>query len=409
MNLLVIHQHSIAAGQPGGSRFREFGRHWIARGHGVTLIAGALNYATGEVPADLVGRVVTKRDEDGVEVWRCHVPRTYNSHFLGRLWSFAGFLLSGALAVLRSSRPDVVIASSPPLTTALLGWFAAVRHRVPWVFEVRDIWPESAITTGVISRHGAFTRALFALERFACSRADRICVLTPAFRDDLLARRLATEDRILFAPNGADLSLMAPASRETEFRRTHKWGERFVALYAGAHGRANALMQLVDAAECLRDRTDILIVTVGDGPERTSCAAAARERGLTNIEFLGPVAKEQMAEVINSADAGLAVLQNNPTFLTVYPNKAFDYMACGRPTVLAIDGVARDLVCKEANAGLFAAPEDGAALAAAIVELADHPERAATLGRNGHNWVVANASRETLADRYVSALEALVR
>ena len=156
-------------------------------------------------------------------------------------------------------------------------------------------------------------------------------------------------------------------------RRELGWGDRFVVMYAGAHGRANAIGQLVDAAERLRDRKDILIATVGDGPERARHEEAARERGLDNIQFCGPQPKSRMVDVVNACDVGAAVLQDNPTFRTVYPNKVFDYMACARPTLLAIDGAARRLVCDEAQAGVFATPEDGQAIADAIRILADDP------------------------------------
>jgi glycosyltransferase involved in cell wall biosynthesis len=125
------------------------------------------------------------------------------------------------------------------------------------------------------------------------------------------------------------------------------------------------------------------------------------------VQFIGAVPKDRMPAVIAAADLGLAVLQNNPTFRTVYPNKVFDYMACERPTVLAIDGVARRLVCDEARAGLFAEPEDGRSIADAIATLADRPLEAAALGRSGREWVTANAARPVLADRYLCALEAL--
>jgi glycosyltransferase involved in cell wall biosynthesis len=303
----------------------------------------------------------------------------------------------------------VVIATSPPLTTAIPG-FVAARLRLrqaPLVFEVRDLWPESAITTGVIRAGGVLARLLYALERFACKHADAVTVLTPAFADDLQTRGLVTADRILFVPNGADVDAFTPAPRDNPVRRELGWGSRFVALYAGAHGRANALHQLIDAARHLSGRPDVLIATVGDGPERARLEAEAHSQQLDNIQFLGPMAKERMPYVISAADAGLAVLQNNPTFKTVYPNKVFDYMACERPTVLAIDGAARRLACDEANAAIFAEPENGRAIAAAIEQLADSSEYARTLARNGRAWVVANAARPVLAQRYLHALRAL--
>ena len=179
-------------------------------------------------------------------------------------------------------------------------------------------------------------------------------------------------------------------------------------MYAGAHGRANAVGQLVETAERLRDRSDILIACVGDGPERASIEERARSRGLTNIQFCGPQPKERMPAFVNACDVGAAVLQNNPTFRTVYPNKVFDYMACARPTLLAIDGVARKLVCEDARAGVFATPEDPAAISDAIRRLVDDPDGRAEMGQRGLSWVRANATRESLAARYLDVLQKLV-
>jgi glycosyltransferase involved in cell wall biosynthesis len=159
----------------------------------------------------------------------------------------------------------------------------------------------------------------------------------------------------------------------------------------------------------LRALPNILIASAGDGPERRACEQRAAQLGLTNIVFLGPIPKEQMPELVNAADAGAAVLQANPTFKTVYPNKVFDYMACARPVVLAIDGVARSLVCDVARAGVYAEPENPKSLASAIEWLAGHPAECATMGANGRTWVVDNASREVLAAKYLAILENLTK
>ncbi|TAJ98625.1 MAG: glycosyltransferase WbuB [Chloroflexota bacterium] len=408
MRILVIHQYFLAPGQPGGggSRFNEFARLWRESGHEVTVIAGTVDHATG-LPLEGTRGWIHRRDERGVDVRRCHVPGSYRHGYFGRMWAFLGFAVTGTIGAISAPRPDVIIATSPPLTAAITGAVASLWHRRPWVFEVRDLWPESAVTTGVLKPHGLLTRLLYALERIACRRAAIITVLTPAFADDLKRRHLAAEAKLKFVPNGADLEVFAPASRLNAARERYGWQDRFVALYAGAHGRANAIMQLVDAATALRDRHDIRIVSVGDGPERHACEREAEVRGLSNIQFIGPVPKDEMPGLINASDVGLAVLQNNPTFLTVYPNKVFDYMACQKPVVIAIDGIARTLVCETASAGLFAAPEDGNAIAAAVIKLRDDPGLAAALGRNGLAWVRTHADRRVLARRYLDALSTL--
>lgn len=409
MKILVVHQYYLMPGQYGGSRFNEMSRLWAAQGHQVSVIAGTVDHGSGKAPAKYRGRWITEERDGDVSVYRCHVPASYGAGYAGRMWGFFGFTLSAATAALRAVKPDVVIATSPPLIAVLPGWVAArFFRRVPWIFEIRDLWPESAVTTGVLAAKSPLTRVLYALERWACGSATVVNVLTPAFQENLERRGLASKAKISFVPNGADVEMFNPGPRDNAARREWEWGDRFVAMYAGAHGRANAIRQLVDSAEALRSRPDILIASVGDGPERLELEAEARARRLENIRFYGPVGKSRMPDLVNACDAGMAVLQKNTVFRTVYPNKVFDYMACARPSVLAIDGVARDLVCGQARAGLFAEPEDGAAIASAIRQLADHPEEAAQMGRNGFEWVRANATRESLASKYLDVMRSIV-
>jgi glycosyltransferase involved in cell wall biosynthesis len=411
VRILVVHQYYLMPGQPGGSRFNELARLWADAGHQVTVVAGSLNYATGETPEHLRGHWVVKEQDGPVTVYRCHVPASYGKSYAGRMWAFFGFTLSAASAALFAERPDVVIATSPPLVAAIPGWIGARARFRParLIFEVRDLWPESAITTGVLREGALLTRLLYLLERWSCWSADRVNVLTPAFRENLADRGLASESKIVFVPNGADAERFTPGAPANGLRAELGWGDRFVVMYAGAHGRANALGQLVETAERLRDRPEILIACVGDGPERKGLAEEARRRGLENIVFNGPQPKERMPEVVRACDVGAAVLQRNPTFRTVYPNKVFDYMACEKPTLLAIDGVARQLVCDEARAGVFAEPEDPEAIAAAIRTLADDAAGRAEMGRRGRAWVLANATRESLAKRYLDVMEELLR
>jgi len=410
MRILIVHQYYLMPGQPGGSRFNEMARLWAEQGHLVTVIAGTIDYASGKVPERYQGRWVSKENDGAVLVYRCHVPATYATSYAGRMWAFLGFTLSASTAAFRAPRHDIVIATSPPLIATIPGWIAAriSRNPVPWIFEVRDLWPESAITTGVLKAGSLLTKLLYTLEQWACRSASKINVLTPAFQVDMEKRGLAAQAKFCFVPNGADTESFWPGPRDNETRRQLGWSDRFVVMYAGAHGRANALHQLVDAAAELRDRPDILIACIGDGPERQRLTEEAERRGLKNIRFHGAKPKASMPDIVNACDAGAAVLQNNPTFRTVYPNKVFDYMSCARPVLLAIDGAARTLVCDEAKAGVFAEPENPKAIASAIRFLADHPDTRAAMAANGRRWVVANASRDALAGRYLDVLMDLV-
>lgn len=409
MKILIISQYYLMSNQAGGSRFNEMARFWAEQGHDVAVIAGTVDYSTGKMPDRYRGRWVVQEQDGRVNVYRCRVSESYGRSYRGRMWAFLNFMLSASLAVVRAKRPDVVVATSPPLVVAVPGFIASqLRFRsVPWVFEVRDLWPESAVTTGVLRPNSFLTRVLSLLERWAYRAADRINVLTPAFEENITRRGLAPASKITMIPNGADLEHFEPGPRDNSVRRQYGWGDRFVVLYAGAHGRANAVHQLVRAARILSNRPDILIATVGDGPERSTAEQEAKRQNLANIQFLGVQPKSRMPDFIRAADAGAAVLQNNPTFRTVYPNKVFDYMACSRPTLLAIDGVARKLVCEEARAGVFAEPENERSIADAIVYLADHPAACSRMGASGYEWVLNNASRRKLADRYLAVLSEL--
>jgi lipopolysaccharide/colanic/teichoic acid biosynthesis glycosyltransferase/glycosyltransferase involved in cell wall biosynthesis len=408
VKILVVHQYYLQPGKSGGSRFNELARLWTAAGHEVTVLAGTADYASGEVPKKYQGRLLTREKDGQVNVIRCFTPRFEGSSSLSRMIAFSGFTAAASVAALLERKSDAVIATSPPLLNPLPGFIAARLRLRPaaLVFEIRDLWPESAVTTGVLSASSPLTKALYALERWACRAADCINVLTPAFRDDLVKRGLAPESKIVFVPNGADEAFV-PSDDTAATRARLGWGDRKVFLYAGAHGRANALLQLVEAAKLLRDRPDILIACAGDGPQREELQKKANEYGLTNIVFHGPRGKAEMPAIVAAADAGLAVLQDNPTFRTVYPNKVFDYMACAKPTVLAIDGIARKLVVDEARAGVFVQPERPAELAEAIRKLADDPALRKQLGEAGLPWVRANAGRAALATRYLRILQQL--
>ncbi|MGD0294797.1 MAG: glycosyltransferase family 4 protein [Terracidiphilus sp.] len=410
MKILIVHQYYLMPGQPGGSRFNDMARIWAEQGHKVTVIAGTVDHASGKRPEQYDGHWISKENDGAVLVYRCHVPTTYSCSYLGRMWAFVGFTLSASTAALRVPQPDIVIATSPPLVAAIPGWIAArlSRHPVPWIFEVRDLWPESAVTTGVLRAGSLLTKLLYALERWACRTACKINVLTPAFQSDMEKRALATSTKFCFVPNGADTVAFFPGPRDNETRRQLGWGDQFVVMYAGAHGRANALYQLIEAATELQDRADILIACIGDGPDRQRLTEEVEGRSLKNIRFYGARPKASMPEIVNACDAGAAVLQNNPTFRTVYPNKVFDYMSCARPVLLAIDGAARTLVCEQAKAGVFAEPENGQAIASAIRFLADHPEIRAEMAANGRRWVLENASRDALAARYLDVITGLV-
>lgn len=409
MKILIVHQYYLAPSDAGGSRWNQFARYWAQAGHEVTVLAGMVHYAVGTKPAAYKGRfVVREREPSGVTVYRCHVSESYNRSFLGRFWAYLSFLVSSTLVgLLRAGRADVVLATSPPLTVAPTMCLLSLLKRAPAVFEVRDLWPESAIDTGVLTSR-PLIRLSYALEALAYRRARWINVLTPAFERALIEKKGVSADRISMIPNGADLDLMTPGGKDNHVRRELGLDGKFVVSYFGAHGRANRVGQLLDAAERLREGDpEVRIMLVGDGMEKPGVVADARRRGLDNVIFVDAVPKDQVSAYINASDVCTAVLMRNDTFRTVYPNKVFDYMCCARPIVIGLDGVARQLV-KDAGAGLYAEPENPDAFVEAVRTLKGDPELCKRMGESGRAYARKRFSRRELAEKYLRVLQGLI-
>jgi glycosyltransferase involved in cell wall biosynthesis len=317
------------------------------------------------------------------------------------VFSFFIFMLSSFLAGWRVRNVDLVWGTSPPIFQGATAWALARLKRVPFLFEVRDLWPAFAIQVGVL-RQPQLIRLSEWLERFLYHNADRLVVNSPGFVEHVKARGARQVDLV---PNGADTAMFDPHASGIVYRQKHGLEGRFVALYAGAHGMSNDLGVLLQAAAQLADRPEIAIVLLGDGKDKPALVAQAQEMGLENVYFLPPVPKTEMTVALAAADACIAILKPIPLYGTVYPNKVFDYMAAARPVILAIDGVIREVV-EAADAGVFTPPGDPTALAETIRALADDPERGRAMGMNGRRYVETHFDREMLAEKLASLVEA---
>ncbi len=275
---------------------------------------------------------------------------------------------------------------------------------MPFLFEVRDLWPAFAIGVGVL-RNPLLIRASQWLERFLYRHADLLLVNSPGFIEHV---RRGGARRIELVPNGADPAMFDPAASGEDFRRLHHLQGRFVVLYAGAHGMSNDLAVALQAAALLPQSSPVTVVLLGDGKEKPALLAQARELGLKNVLFIPPAPKQEMAQALAAADACLAILKPVELYKTVYPNKVFDYMAAGRAVILAIDGVIREVV-EEAGAGVFTPPGDPQALAQAMLDLASQPETCKAMGSRGRQAVETRFSRGVLAEELEGILERLVR
>ncbi|HNJ12669.1 MAG TPA: glycosyltransferase family 4 protein, partial [Anaerolineales bacterium] len=302
MHILIIHQAFASLNEPGGTRHHEFARLLTAHGHQVTVIASPVSYITGSAFRASVSSEVT---EYKVTILRASVYDAHHRSFLHRIVAFFSFMLSSFWVGLGVKNVDLVWGTSPPIFQGVTAWVLARIKGAKFLFEVRDLWPQFAIAVGVLKNPVLILLSEW-LERFLYRRADRVMVNSPGFLEPVTSRGAK---RVELIPNGADPSMFDPNNDGMEFRRSNQLMDKFVVLYAGAHGMSNDLEVVLDAAALLVDRNEIQLVLLGDGKEKPALMARAQKMDLKNVTFLPSVPKTEMASALAGADACLAILK----------------------------------------------------------------------------------------------------
>jgi len=389
------------------ARISELAREWVRQGHDVTVVTGLPNHPTGIVPPEYRGTWFRRESLDGITVFRNWVFATPNEGFVKRTLGHLSFMVSTLLFTLPRARHfDVLVVSSPTFFVVISTWIMSRVWRIPYVFEVRDLWPGIFVELGIL-KNRAIIGVLEAIEMFLYRGAAQVVVVTDAFGGILRQRGIAA-DRITTITNGVDVDAYQPAARDTTLRREHGFGDAFVALYIGAHGISQALSALLDAAAALADDPSIVVVFVGEGAEKKLLQARAAELGLRNVRFFPGQPKARMSEWYATADAVFVPLRNIPMFETFIPSKMFEVLAAERPIVGSVKGEARDILERSGGA-LLIDPEDAPAIAAAVRRLRADPALGAALGARGGAFVRAHYDRRILARRYLDLLARLVR
>jgi len=359
----------------------------------VTVIASPVSYLTGtHLPPN--SQNFGGEKEGGVRVIRAYTYNALHKSFVHRVFSFLSFMFSSFFIGLGVRNVDVVWGTSPPIFQGVTAWALARLKGARFLFEVRDLWPDFAIAVGVL-KNPMLIKLSFWLEGFLYRRADRMMVNSPAYVSHVKGRGAKSVELV---PNGADPQMFNPLDKGTKFRKSNKLKDKFVVLYAGAHGMSNDLEVVLECASLLEENRAIQFVLLGDGKEKAHLQVRAAKLGLRNVLFLPPVPKSGMAEALAGADACIAILKPLEEYKTTYPNKVFDYMAAARPVVLAIEGVIREVV-EEADCGVFPRPGDAQDMSNAIQFLEADRAHAATLGRHGRQYLEAHFSREKLAEQ----------
>jgi len=388
MKVAVVYQYYQGHSSPGHSLVYELTQHLTAEGHEVTVVSGQTGYMRRDQPVRPWYRRLIFQEKDGaVNIIRTYTYSELHRSYLGRLISFLSFSFTAPIGLLRVKKPDVVLASSPPIFPMLPIWIVCKLRRIPMVLEVRDLWPESAIQIGIL-RNRALIRVMSWMERLLYNKANRIVTLTRGIRDDIYGRGWSA-DKLAVITCGVDTHMLYPDVKAgLEIRRELSWEGRNIILYFGAMGEANNLDVIIDAAiHCQDEKT--LFVLIGDGMKRTSLERRIAELNIDNVKLLAPVSKSLARAYINAADLCLVTLQAIPLFKGAIPTKLLDYMACGKPVLCGVEGEAAEIVT-DAQAGVLFQPNNSQQLSSTIVELMGNMPLRSNMGRNGAQYIKTN-------------------
>jgi len=356
------------------SRTHEHCRRWVEAGHRVTVVTGVPNFPKGRVFDGYTNKCWQQEVVDGIRVIRVWTYVTANEGFARRIFDYLSFMVSGAFAALFVRGVDVVVGTSPQFFTACAAWFVAGLKRRPFVFEVRDLWPESIKAVGAM-RDSFALRALERIEMFLYRRATRIVTVTEASRRTLEARGVAGS-KIDVVTNGVDMSRFSPRSKDPALLRELQLEGKFVAGYVGTHGMAHALETVLQAAQILKSEPRTVVLLLGDGARKEALRREAEAMGLTNVIFIDSVSKEAVTRYWSILDVSIIHLRRTELFTTVIPSKLFECMGMGIPVLLGVAGEAAQIV-EEHGVGLVFEPESPSLLAAGIRRFLTQPQFAA--------------------------------
>lgn len=386
------------------TRTFEHTRRWVRAGAKVTVVTTAPNFPAGRLFPGYRNRLFQREWIDGVETIRVWTYITANEGFARRTLDYLSFMVSGFLVSLFLPRPDVIVCTSPQFFTACAAYVLSLFKRRPFVFELRDLWPDSIIAVGAM-RESTATRALKRLEYFLYRKAARIVSVTNSFKSVLSQNGIAA-DKIAVVRNGADLKGFTPGPKPDDLLEKHGLKGKFVAAYIGTIGMAHGLGTVLEAAERMRANPSVAFVLVGDGAERAALQQQARHRGLDNVIFAGAVGKDEVVRYWRLADAGLVLLRDRPVFRHVLPSKIFEAMASECPIILGVLGESAALL-EAAGAGIVIAPENPEALEQAINKLMTDPAGADAMGRRGRRFVESEFDRDKLAAAMLDELRSV--
>ncbi len=406
MKILYFHQHFSTPKGATGIRSYEMARRLILRGHNVTMVCGSYSGGQTGLTSEFT-RGVRTGTVDGIAVIEFELSYSNSDGFSKRSLSFFRFALRSVKVAL-FEKYDLVFATTTPLTASIPGIFARWLRRKPFVFEVRDLWPELPRAMGVIT-NPIILWGMELLEWLAYKSANRLVALSPGIQQGI-TRFGKNEDKVALIPNGCDLDIFSkPENGDYEFswRPEQVKDSDFMAVYSGTHGKANQLGAIIKVAELLKQkrRDDIKFVLIGQGQEKAGLQALARAQKLDQIIFHDPVDKEKLAGLLNAADIGLQLLADIPSFYyATSPNKFFDYLAAGLPVITNYPGWVADMI-REHNCGVVIPPHEAETFANSLIKLKQNKLELEAMGNSANKLGKSEFDRHQLSLKFAEWLE----
>jgi len=401
MKILLITEYFTPEIGAGSTRAYEHSSQWVKNGHNVTVITGFPDYPDGIIPQKYKGYKFLIEYIEGIRVIRTYTFPAPNKGFFRRILSFLSFMISSVVqGTIASKKQDILIATSPPFLVGVSGYVISKFKNVPFVFEVRDLWPESAIQLGEL-KNKFVIKFLKKIELYLYHSAKHIVPVAESTINVLLKKGIEA-NKISVIKNGVDLeAIRRPLSNKIENT------DKFVVTYIGTIGLSHALDKVVESAELLKNEDSILFQIIGEGAEKENLYKLIEKLGLKNVNLINKIEREQLAEYYSKADILLVTLRKLDIFRKVIPSKLFEIMAFEKPILISVDGEARFIV-EKANSGLFVQPENSKDLRDKILYLKNHSDLAKEFGENGRKFVEKNFDRSKLAQKYELLLGSII-
>ncbi len=398
MHILLIHQIFVTPNEGGGTRHYELARYLVQKGHRVSVIASSIDYLTG------MKKDKKRETREGVEIVYASAYQSLHKSFFHRAFSFISFALSSFLEAFRIKNVDVVWGTSPPLFQSLTTLLIAQLKRRPFVFEVRDLWVDFARELGVVN-NGFLVQCMKVMEKLLYRFSRKIIVNSPGFIPFI--ERYVQREKIFLVPNAVITNDFAvKETLQGNFRNQHNLNGKFIAMYLGNIGVANDIEVIISAAVHLRKYIDIIFILMGGGIKKYTFSDFIHNNNIKNILLLDSQPKSEVPKILADADVCIATLKDIPLFRTTYPNKVFDYMAAGKPTILAIDGVIRDVI-EKSSGGICVKPGNSHEIAQAILAYYQDTTLRKKHGENARTYVKAHFEREKVAEELETLFKGL--